>query len=257
VTDEQLERDEDKIIGRALDALDFDEVEILVDDRDDVDDVVDVVDDGARARLDLDPATDDETLEYYEVLSHLPFAEATPAEALETRVLDAALAQRPPIVPSLTSRRRRRARIVALGAAAAVAAAVTLVVVVDNGSSTPSRTQAELIRFNPSAVQGLVDTPGARRVDLTGVPGTIGSVVVTPRGDGALYNIALTPEPGTTYWFWVSGSKNNVAIGPVATLRGSGLNFDVNGPMTGAFVTAEPSGTVPRQPGTLVARGNF
>jgi hypothetical protein len=236
VSDQELEH-EDAVIGRALHALD------------------------AIDAVDLDVSADVEVLEYHEVVSHLPFEERTPPAALEARVLDAARAARAPEVPSLAARRRRARRIVAVGAAAAVAAIVTLAVFVGGGSDvTGPRIDRYISHADPAVVSRLRAMPGAREFDLTNTSGggSVGSVVVTPNGDGAFSDPSLSDRPGVQYWFWVSDGNQNIRVGEIDP-RGNGFLFTVHGvsSMTGALVSAEPAGKTPSKPTQIVARGTL
>jgi hypothetical protein len=244
MTDEQLEH-EDEIIGHALDALDA---------PDDADGNEGAGIEGAGIALNPDDFAD--VREYQVVLSHMPFEEIAPPTALEARMLDAARAARVPDVPSLVSRRRRTARIVALGAAAAIAAAVTLVVVIDNGQNT----RGTSVQFAAQADRGAASrflTGPHHTIDLKDAAGRVlGRVVLTPAGDGALYDTNFPPrQDGTTYWFWVSGANGALRVGTLQQLSFS--MFTVHGPMTGALISAEPSGTQPVHPGIIVAQGRI
>jgi hypothetical protein len=233
VTDQQHEREENAI-GRALHALDT---------------------------IDVDVDTDHDVLEYCEVVSHLPFEEIAPPDTLEARVLDAARAARAPEVPSLAARRRRARRIVAVGTAAAVTAAVTLVVIMGGGNNAagPQLTQA-ISHADPAVVNHLTETTGARTfaMDTTSHSGTLASVVVTPNGEGALFDTNLPARAGVRYWFWVSGANENIRVGAVDTRPGNGFVFAVHGPMTGAIISAEPATELhPPAPTEIVARGRL
>jgi hypothetical protein len=210
---------EEMIIGRALHALD---------------------------RVERDVADDDEVREYLEVLSHMPFDEVPPPAALEDRVVNAAYGVRRPGVPSLVARRRRTTRLVVLGSAAAVAAAMTFVVIADNGTHTTS-TRVEHVSASRAVLQG-------RPLKLQHDGQTVATLRVGDKGIVALENSLLEPSnDNTTYWLWISGADQNAIVDKLDDVN----QFKVVGSMTGAFITAEPTGVTPQQPGRIVARGEL
>jgi hypothetical protein len=235
MTNEQLEREE-HAIGRALHAHDT---------------------------IELDVDTDRDVLEYCEVVSYLPFDEVTPPDSLEARVLDAARLARTPEVPSLAARRRRARRIVAVGTAAAVTAAVTLLVVIGGGNNANGPrlgVAATISHADPAVVNHLLSMPGARKFALLDTSGgrRVARVVVTPNGQGALYDTNLRARAGSRYSFWISGANVDIRVGGVDTEPGNGFVFAVNGPMTGAIISAEPASEKhPDKPTEIVARGKL
>jgi hypothetical protein len=230
VTDEQINEElEELVIGRALHALD---------------------------EIDADVADDPAVLEYHEVLAYLPFEEVAPPRRLEGRVLAAARAARAPEVPSLSSR-RRTARIAVVGAAAAVAAAVTLVIVNGAGEGVQSTSVEAISSVDDAQVARLERTEGARIVDLTDDTGRpVGKVVITPDGEGAVYEVTLPERADGTYWFWLSDADDHLAVAPVDVGAG-GFTFEVDGEVSGAAISFERTSAEPSTPGSIVASGTL
>jgi hypothetical protein len=163
---------------------------------------------------------------YTEVLAHMPIAEVSPADALEDRVVAAALARRPAAVPALEgvrARRRLRVRLAAL-AAAAVAAAVVVGVIVQSGDSSrpvPGGHIA-LSALQRADIDALLRTPGTRAGSFGS---TGGNVVIAPDGKAAIYG--LTDKGALSVGLVSSGGTT--VIGP-ARATGGVIAFVVDHP---------------------------
>ena len=222
----------------------------------------------------LDPA---EEAEYEEHLRHCPqcreeltgFQETTaalayavegpaPPAGLRDRIVDAALAERPNVVPM-----RRRALPIALGAAAAVAAGVAIALGVWASSLSSSLDKERAARAQESDVVSLISDPESVHLPVTGADGTL---VVSPTDEAALVlrDLERAPE-GKTYEVWVieggdtpqpagvfegGGDMSVVKVGrPVPDGAVVAVTVEQDGgadqPTTDPFVVAERTGGEP------------
>jgi Anti-sigma-K factor rskA/Putative zinc-finger len=119
-----------------------------------------------------------------------------PPADLRDRIVGAARAERPNVVPL----RPRWAIPAAAAAAAAVAAAIALAIWATSLSNRLDRVQAE--RSADERAAAVLADPAARRHEISGGRG---SLVVTPAGEGALVLRRLGPaRAGMTYEAWVA-----------------------------------------------------
>ena len=170
--------------GYALDALDADERRTY------------------EAHLEDCERCRDELASFWNVTEALAVASSGPAPSadLRSRILEAARAE-PPVVIPFPSPRRSPVLVPALSAVAAVAAAVAigLGVWAAHLSNDLDSTEAAMGRQQEAAA--VLANPSARSVSLTA--GT-GRLVVAPDGRAALLLSGLDPAPsGKTYEVWV------------------------------------------------------
>jgi anti-sigma-K factor RskA len=203
------------------------------------------------------PAVDTEALdEYRMLLAHLPFEEVAPPPGLEDRVLAAALRTRPAGISTLDPARRRRNkwRWATLGAAAAAAAAVVAFVAITNDEPQPS------VRGEIGPIAQREPPAGSRTATLQGV-GPVGEVVLAPDGNGTIRDLTLPdPAAGRVFWVWLRTDGEPVRLGALTDADAAMVGFRVIGDVDavrGVFVTLEPAGTTPAQPGEELASARF
>jgi hypothetical protein len=205
----------------------------------------------------VDPDTLDPELvaDYLEIATSLPFEEIEPPSYLEDRVLAAARAARSTDVETLDAARTRRAgrraavtplrrRLAVVSAAAAVAALLGL-----GGALVANRTHEDRpIRPTDSrtlaALRAAQQNPASTRFDLAGPSGEpVGRVVVDPDGRGFVYDLRLPAAPaGESYWLWLATTSGPTRVGalPIGE-QPQTVEFSVEGPFTGAIISAESS----------------
>jgi anti-sigma factor RsiW len=170
--------------------------------------------------------------------SALVFAVESPAppEALRSRILESARAERPNVVPL---RSRRTAAITAIAAVAAVAA-IGLGIWAASLSNSLDRE-----RSARQKVESLLASPNATRKPVTG--DTTGTLVVSPGGQAALIVSKLPKAPsGKTYEAWVIANGKPQRAGTFAGGGDTSLVSLERLVPKGAKVAV----TLERQPGT-------
>jgi anti-sigma-K factor RskA len=178
---------------------------------------------------------------FQETAAMLAYAVEGPAPPPELgdRIVDAALAERPNVVPM-----RRRWVGPALGAAAAVAACAAIGLGIWAASLSSSLDEERAASAEQSEVVSLLVQQGAAQIPIDGADGTL---VVASDGDAALVFTDLPPAPeGKTYEVWVIEGDTPL---PAGTFEGGGDTSVVRvaRPVTeGATVavTVEPEGGV-------------
>jgi anti-sigma factor RsiW len=158
---------------------------------------LDVLDAEERARFEEHLAGCDrcrsELAELRDAASGLAFVEGpAPPPALRERIVSAVRAEPQNVVPLP----RRRSRAAAIAAGFALAASLVAV-----GLGIWAASLHHSLAQERSATS-VLDDPQARRIALSGVPGTL---VVAPSGDAVLTVSLPSPPPGKTYEAWVAG----------------------------------------------------
>jgi len=153
-----------------------------------------------------------ELASFWSVAEGLAVASSGPAPSsdLRGRILDAARAEPPVVVPFEPRRRRPLVPVLSVAAAVAAAVAIGLGIWASSLSSDLDSTRAAL--GNEREAAAIVADPSAQTVALQ--KGT-GRLVVTPDGRAALALSGLDPAPaGKTYEVWViAGSIPPAASG--------------------------------------------
>jgi anti-sigma factor RsiW len=183
-----------------------------------------------------------------QVATSLAYAAEGPAPAAELRgrILQAAKAERPNVVPL------RPRRSLPIAAAAAVAALAAIGIVVWSLSLSHDLSRERSSAQSARAALALIAEPGARRVELTGAKGV---VAVTPSGRAAMAFADLpAPPSGKTYEAWVQ-SDGKVAPAGIFDGRTAVLTENVPAGAT-VMVTVERDGGVDRPTSEPFARGD-
>jgi anti-sigma-K factor RskA len=187
------------------------------------------------------PSCREELSGFQETAAVLAYAVEGPAPppGLRDRIVDAALAERPNVVPM-----RRRWVGPALGAAAAVAACAAIGLGVWAASLSSSLDEERAASAAQSDVVALISDPESVHHPVTGADGTL---VVNAADEAALVlqNLEAAPE-GKTYEVWVIDGDTPT---PAGTFEGGGTTslVSVGEPVPeGAVVavTVEPDGGV-------------
>jgi anti-sigma-K factor RskA len=205
---------------------------------------------------------DEEALDdYHAALAHLPVDEVAPPAELEDRVMAAALERRPAAAVSIdrhaTEPRTRRRRLTL--AAVAVAAAVVIVALLAGRHTTaPPKGRIQTVAVAHADIERALARPGSRTGTLRGVLTSPISVVLERDGTGYLYHLGPSSPASTlrTEWLWLDTADGPVRVGAIPPSARDALMFHVSGDVDqvrGVFVTFEPPGVTPSNPGSSVA----
>ena len=144
-----------------------------------------------------------------------------PAAELRGRIIDAARAEPPVVVPIETARRRRLTPVLGVAAAVAAVVAIALGIWAAHLSSELDKTRSALDGQRSAAA--LLADPAARKVSLSSGDGKL---VVDDSGRAALVLDGLEAAPsGKTYETWIIAGRNAT---PAGTFPG-GNRVDVVG----------------------------